>query len=125
MSFYQGLATTALKLITSKGQSMTWSRRVASAYDPATGAASITTTDSICRGLILDYPEKTYSAVATDGGMLVVRGDRKLLLAASGMSGFPQPEDTFLVGSDVWSVVATKAVDPAGTVLVYECQVRK
>lgn len=125
MSFYQGLAATALKLITDKGQSVTWRRRTAGAYDPATASATVSVVESQCQGLILDYKERNLSGVATDGGSLVQRGDRKLLLAAQGMPGIPQPEDTFVVGSDTWSVVLVKSVDPAGVALIYEVQVRK
>ena len=125
MSFYPNMATTALKLIASKGQSVTWQRRTAGAYNPATGAAAVTTAEVTCTGLMLDYKDRTTAGVNTDSQGLVQRGDRKLLLAASGMPGTPLPGDNFVVGGETWSVVFTKPLNPGGVALLYECQVRQ
>lgn len=125
MSFYNNMALTALKLIASKGQAVTWQRRTAGAYNPATGSASVTVAEVTCTGVMLDYKDRTTAGVNTDGQTLVQRGDRKLLLAASGMPAAPLPGDSFVVGGESWSVVFAKPLNPAGVALLYECQVRQ
>ena len=119
MSFYAGLSRTASKMLGDKGRAMVLRKRTAGAYDPATGVAAITTEDHNVIGAEFDFP-----ALLIDG-TTIQRGDKKIILAADGMTVEPDVDDVVLVATVPRNVVSVKAINPAGTVVVYILQVRK
>ena len=118
MGFYERMALTADRLLKGKGQAVTITRRSAGVYDPATGAATVTTTTQTGYAAIIDHNSNNID------GTLIKAGDKKLLLSPAGVSA-PVLNDTVTVGGVVYTVVEPlKTVAPAGTVVMYELNLR-
>ena len=117
MSFYDDMGAVALELLEEFGQSVTLSRETGGSTDPVTGEvtagtdASVTTT-----GLIKPYPENMID------GTRILASDRELVLSNEHV---PLPSDKPLIGGEEWAIVGIKTVSPAGTDVVYFCQVRR
>lgn len=125
MSFnYANTAATSLKLLTRFGRTVTLRRQVAGAYDPATGSATVTTTDYTGKGAIFDFDERRLGTVFAPGSTIQM-GDKYLLLAPDGITVAPAPGDFLIFGSDTWNIVNKKSVEPAGIVVLYELHLRK
>lgn len=117
-AFYAGLRSTAARLLGDKGQQMTLRQRVSGAYTPGQ-AVTVTETDHTVTGAVFPY-----SAILVDGTRVRV-GDKRVLLAAEGMTVEPDQDDRLQIGSVWHAVIAVKPVSPGGEVVVYELQVRK
>lgn len=117
MSFYDNMKKTATRLLTKFGQQVTLSRHVAGAYDPSTGSAVVTVTDQSGIGAVFDYGSKDID------GMLILSGDKKLLLSATGITA-PQVDDTVTIGAIIYTVKGIKVEAPAGTPVLFECTIR-
>lgn len=117
MSFYSGMAATALSLLQKFGQTITLVRKTGDSVDPVTGAvtagtdASVTTT-----GVLSKYPDKMI-----DGERVLV-GDRRLILSNEQV---PVTSDLVTIGGYDWSIIEIDTVSPAGTDVIYICQVRR
>lgn len=122
MSFdYDKSAATALRLLQKFGQAVTLRKQTAGAYDPATGAATVTTSDYSATGVFLDYKLQN-SGQALENSMVQV-GDKKLLLSPD-VTSAPDVDD-LIIGQGTWRIVNIKAVNPSGTPVLYELQLRK
>ncbi len=125
MTFYSQMQQTANKLLIGKGQPVTLTNVVPGVYDPATGGtAAATTTTQTGTGVVLDWEAKRVD------GTLIKNGDKQLLLsplnAAGGSLTAPVLGDTV---TDVAGVVYTLVdplgtLSPAGTPILYDCNVR-
>lgn len=115
---YANIAANALAALTDAGQDVTRRAYAAGAYDPATGAASITTTDTTRKGVIFDFG----AGKTLERGALIQIGDKRLLLDATATATMT---DHFIVGSDDYSVVSIGEVNPAGTPVLYDIHLRK
>ena len=118
MSFYSETAADATGAIREFGQTVTITHLTAGAYNPATGAVSNTSTVQTGTAVELDYN------VSEIDGVLIQRGDKKLLVAVSGITVI-EPNDTCTVGAVVYLIKNVKPLSPGGIVLLYEVQVRK
>jgi hypothetical protein len=118
-AFYTGLRDTAHRMLGDKGRTMTLHKVTPGTYDPSTGSAPITTTDYTCTGAEFDYP-----ALLIDGTSIQY-GDKKVLLSAQGLSAEPDVGDDITAGSTKRRIIASKAVAPSGTVVVWQLQVRR
>ncbi len=121
MAFYDEMAVTALELITEFGQPVTLRDTVKGSYNPATGTNSPdTTTERTAQGILLDFTGQEFQT-----NSLIKVGDKKLKIAASGMAAPPTLLSKVIVQGKTWSVVPPlKEINPAGTPLLYEMQVR-
>lgn len=121
MSFdYTSLATVADELLTEFGQAVTIGRNTAGAYDTSTGSATVTTESEDGTAAVFDYsPSQRFRA-----GGLILDGDKHLLLSSVGISE-PRPGDIVTIGSVDWAIITVKTTAPAGTAVLYECQVRR
>ena len=125
MTFYTRLQATANRLLRGKGQSLTLTRITAGTYDPATGGMTgATTSTQSAYGAIFDYGAKQID------GTLIKAGDKQLLLSPFKTDGTaltaPVLGDTVTVGSIVYTLVEPlKEINPAGTVVMYEVNLRK
>ena len=112
---YVGLEITSLSLITRFGKDATLNRVTEGAYDPSTGTnTGASTSTQTVKAVFTDYKEMQID------GSIVQRGDRLVLVAASGISE-PLTNDEI----DGYKVVNVKLVKPAETALLYKLQVRK
>jgi hypothetical protein len=115
--------TTAARLITAKGQSLTLTRRAAGAYSPSTGAAITETTQTV-KGVILPFS----SGLRKMGNTNIVQGDVQLLLSALNTTGgvitAPVVDDRVTAGAKIYTLVDVAPLAPDGTDIFYECTLR-
>ena len=117
MSFYGGLAKTAQKLIADKGRTVTL-RQVTggSAYNPLTDTMTNATTDTAVKAVFTSFKQDEID------GTLIMRGDKKVLLAA-GIE--PKGNDVIVDGATQYRVIEIMTVQPGDTTILYTLQVRK
>lgn len=115
MSFYANLAATARRLLDQFGTTATLTRTTMGEYNPATGAASQTTTTYICKAARFDYAQRDI-----DGTNIRV-GDQRIYMDATVM---PQTGDTIALGDRTYVVVTARSIDPALTAVLYDVQAR-
>jgi hypothetical protein len=122
MEFYAKMQATANRLLKGKGQSITLTRQTAGAYDPATGTAAVTTTTQTAYGAMFEYGDKNID------GVLIQEGDKQLLLSALNSAGTalvaPALNDTVTINTVVYTVVRIKPLSPAGTTVLFDCNIR-
>ena len=118
MSFYSETAADATEAIREFGQAVAITHYTAGVYDPATGSVSNTETLQNGTAVELDYN------VSEIDGVLIQRGDKKLLVSVSGIVAI-EPNDTCSLGAALYIVKNVKPLSPGGIVLLYEVQVRK
>ena len=118
MSFdYSKAAATALKLLTKFGMTITFVRTTGNSVDPITGVvtagtdASVTTT-----GLLRKYPDNMID------GTRILASDRELILSDEQE---PLPSDKPTINGEDWIIENIGTLSPAGTVVIYTCQVRR
>ena len=124
MTFYARLQATANRLLKGKGQSITLTKITAGTYNPATGGfTGASTSTQTAYGAVFDYGTKQID------GTLIKAGDKQILLSAFKTSGAaltaPVLGDTVTIGGVSFTLVEPlKEVNPAGTVVMYECNAR-
>jgi len=122
MEFYAKMQATANRLLKGKGQEITLTRRTAGTYDPATGTAAVTTTTQTAYGAMFEYGDKNID------GVLIKEGDKQLLLSAINSAGTalvaPALNDTVTINTVVYTVVRIKPLSPAGTTVLFDCNIR-
>jgi hypothetical protein len=114
----------AANMIAAKGQAVTITRNAAGTYNPATGAAVITTSAQSASAVVL--PLSAYRKATGN----VVEGDQQLLLAALDASGAvltaPHVDDNVTLASGgVVTITAVDKIEPAGLAIIYDCVVRR
>jgi hypothetical protein len=120
-AFYDEMAGVALDLITEFGLPVTLRTVTPGGYDPDTGETSAeTVTDQIGQGILAEYTGLDFQA-----NSLIKQGDKKLKLAAKGLTSAPSLLSKVIADGKTWSIVPPlKEINPAGTPLLYELQVR-
>lgn len=121
MSFYDEMAVMALELITEFGQPVILRDTIKGVYDPATGKTGPDTViERTAQGILLDFTGQEFQT-----NSLIKVGDKKLKIAASGLSLPPTLLSKAVIQGKTWSIVPPlKEMKPAGTPLLYELQVR-
>jgi len=120
-TFYDEMAVLALEMITEFGQPVTISKTEPGEYDPETGGeAPGTTVEQTAQGILLDFTGQEFQ-----NNSLIKQGDKKLKIAAQGLAWVPGLLDKVIAQGRTWSIVPPlKEVNPAGTPILYELQVR-
>jgi len=126
------------KTLKAKGQAMTLTRVSGGTYDPVAGSVTtpVTTTYTVY-GIETAFRD----GLTMSAGTLIQSGDRQAVVAADQATrwdaiadfdavtdffgGIPIPGDSLTIGGIVWKVIAVTPVNPAGTALLFKCQVRK
>ena len=109
------LGNAVVDLMQKYGSDLTLTRQVGGAYDSQTGTVSGgTPTPFNFRGVFINYDDKHID------GTLVLRGDRRLLMQARGMTTAPALGDV-IAGH---RVIDVRPVAPNGVAIAYSCQVR-
>lgn len=121
MAFYDEMAVMALEMITEFGQPVTIRATTSGEYDPETGTAPPDTTiEQIAQGILLDFTGQEFQ-----NNSLIKQGDKKLKIAAQGLEWVPDLLNKVIVQGRTWSIVPPlKEINPAGTPILYELQVR-
>jgi len=117
--FYSGLQSTATRLLAQFGKPLTLRIQTGSAYDPDTQTNVPTYTDHAVSGVIGNYQGRV-----TESGTLVQTDDKKILVSV-GAAPEPTAGAQIIDGSTVYVVQTVKALNPAGTPLLYELQGRR
>ena len=120
-TFYDEMAVMALDMITEFGQPVTISKTEPGEYDPETGGeVQGATVEQIAQGILLDFTGQEFQ-----NNSLIKQGDKKLKIAAQGLAWVPGLLDKVVAQGRTWSIVPPlKEVNPAGTPILYELQVR-
>jgi len=121
MAFYDEMAVMALEMITEFGQPVTISKTESGEYDPEIGGeVPGATVEQIAQGILLDFTGQEFQ-----NNSLIKQGDKKLKIAAQGLAWVPGLLDKVVAQGRTWSIVPPlKEVNPAGTPILYELQVR-
>jgi hypothetical protein len=121
MNFYDEMAVMALDMITEFGQPVTIRATTVGEYDPDIGSAlPDTITDQAAQGILLDFTGQEFQ-----NNSLIKQGDKKLKIAAQGLEWAPELLNKVIVQGRTWSIVPPlKEINPAGTPILYELQVR-
>ncbi|NWD74834.1 hypothetical protein HX890_12040 [Pseudomonas gingeri] len=121
MAFYDEMAVMALEMITEFGQPVLIRDIQSGEYDPETGTAGPdTTTEQTAQGILLDFTGQDFQ-----NNSLIKVGDKKLKIAAQGLEWVPALLNKVVVQGVTWSIVPPlKEINPAGTPILYELQVR-
>ncbi|WP_180698968.1 hypothetical protein [Pseudomonas crudilactis] len=121
MAFYDEMAVMALEMITEFGQPVTISKAEPGEYDPDIGgAAPDTPIEQTALGILLDF-----TGIEFQNNSLIKQGDKKLKIAAQGLEWVPDLLNKVIIQGRTWSIVPPlKEVNPAGTAILYELQVR-
>lgn len=117
--FYNGLQSTATRLLAQFGKSLTLRIQTGAAYDPDTQTNVPTCADHAVSGVIGNYQGRI-----TESGTLVQTDDKKILVSV-GAAPEPTAGAQIIDGATVYVVQTVKALNPAGTPLLYELQGRK
>ncbi|WP_085731202.1 MULTISPECIES: hypothetical protein [unclassified Pseudomonas] len=121
MAFYDEMAVMALEMITEFGQPVTISKTEPGEYDPDIGGESPgATIEQTAQGILLDFTGQEFQ-----NNSLIKQGDKKLKIAAQGLEWVPDLLNKVIIQGRTWSIVPPlKEVNPAGTPILYELQVR-
>ena len=121
MAFYDEMAVMALEMITEFGQPVTISKTEPGKYDPETGGeAPGVPIEQVAQGILLDFTGQEFQ-----NNSLIKQGDKKLKIAAQGLTWVPGLLDKVVAQDRIWSIVPPlKEINPAGTPILYELQVR-
>lgn len=117
MTFATNMAATALRLLTTYGQSISVTRDVIGSYDSSTGTVT-DSSDTTYSGY--GYPSN-YNSYQIDGTL--VRQDDTLLIFSSTTA--PVVNDIFTVGSQVLTVISVLKITAQGSNIVYKVQLRQ
>ncbi|MEO8640962.1 hypothetical protein [Pseudomonas sp.] len=120
-TFYDEMAVLALEMITEFGQPVIIRATTVGEYDPAAGTAPPdTVTDQTAQGLLIDFTGQEFQ-----NNSLIKQGDKKLKIAAQGLAWAPGLLNKVIAQGRTWSIVPPlKEINPAGTPILYELQVR-
>jgi hypothetical protein len=121
MAFYDEMALMALEMITEFGQPAIITKTEPGEYDPETGGDTPgATIEQTAQGILLDFTGQEFQ-----NNSLIKQGDKKLKLAAQGLEWVPDLLNKVIIQGRTWSIVPPlKEVNPAGTPILYEFQVR-
>jgi hypothetical protein len=120
-AFYDRMAATALRLIAQYGMTVTLRTVTPGAYDPELGETTPETiTEQAGQGVLIEY-----TGLESQANSMIKQGDKKLKLAAKGLTSAPSLLSKVIADGKTWSIVPPlKEINPAGTPLLYELQVR-
>lgn len=118
--FYQRMAATALRLIGKYGRPVIFKLETTGKYDPATGKTGPAfVREQTGQAVLADYSRREFET-----STLLVRGDKRLKLAAKGLEWVPTLATKAVIDGKSWSVISISEINPAGTPIVYDLQVR-
>lgn len=114
--FYASMAATSARLIRDKGQVVTLSSPEGGTYSPAVGFNPPTDAPVTTSGVALAYPARSVD------GTTILQGDVRLLLSPD---VDPRGYKVATFDGVAHAIVSVQPLSPAGTVLLYELQVRR
>ena len=121
MSFYFEMAAVALEMFSEFGQAVTIRDVIKGEYDPDTSTTSPdSVVERIAQGILLDFTGQEFQT-----NSLIKVGDKKLKIAAAGLGPAPSLLSKVVAQGKTWTIIPPlKEINPAGTPILYELQVR-
>ncbi|PSL23473.1 hypothetical protein [Dyadobacter jiangsuensis] len=120
MSFYGEMAELAKEQIEEFGRSVILRRNNQGDYDPATDSFSGgSSADVSVIALFTKFEQNEID------GTIILRDDKKVLIAASSLASPPQHNDILVDGDYEYKVLPLDIIRPGDTPLIYKLQVRK
>ena len=117
MALAGSLQKTASKLMSKFGGDVTIRVITVGAYNPMTGTASESTTDTTVKGVLEDVN-------AREVNDLVQAGDRRLTIAAADVSTAPTTADKVVISSVVHQVIRVTTIEQDNQPITYELILR-
>lgn len=114
---YASLASDVGAILAEFGATGTLTRNTPGTYDPTAGEVATTTTTQTVTACLFPYGDKFID------GTQILANDRQAFIGASGITG-PRAGDVLTWGTETLTVVKVKALAPARTYVIYECQMR-
>lgn len=122
MTFYDEAAQTALDMLAEFGATVSLEKTTGGTFDPVEGKETGATPDSQdVQAVFSDYSLQE-SGIALEDGTQILSSDKKITIAAKGLSWVP--EVNHIINGE-WIIQNVKEVNPAGTPIIYICQGRK
>lgn len=121
MGILDGLSGTVGNLLGTFGQEVTFTTYTES-FDPVAGKNERTPKTTKVRAMVEDYPAMVTRA-GSDAGDGVVRGDKKVTVAASAYT--PTVESKVTIGGAQYSVIKVDTQYGTDDALLYVCQARR
>ena len=90
----------------------------ATLQEPATGTVVNSGATHVASGVKLDYEQRAID------GTNILQGDQRVYLDPL-IAAAPQAGDTLTIGTEVFTVVASRPLSPAGVVVLHDIQVRR
>ena len=115
---YTALQSSFAALIEANGQAITFAYSAGKTQSIGSGSESGGTPTNVNGFGVLSK----YKREEIDGKTIEI-GDAKLI--CNNVDTEPEPEWTVSVNGDTWRVMAVMPINPAGTNIVYICQIRK
>jgi hypothetical protein len=117
MALAGSLRKTATKLMSKFGGDVTLRTVTTGVYNPVTGTASESTSDTTVKGVVEDVNAREVNDL--------VRGDdKKLTVAASALAAVPGLDDKVLISSVTHQIVRIETVEQDNQAIVYEIYLR-
>lgn len=114
---YASTALDAAELLAEFGALVTLTRITPGVYDPITGTVVNTEVTHTANGVKLDYEQRQID------GTNILQGDQRVYLDPL-IAEAPQTGDTLTVGTEVFTVVKSRPLAPAGVVVLHDVQIR-
>lgn len=116
MSFnYSALAASGGKLLKNFGRQLTFTRKADGTYSPNSGTTTQTTTTYQKYGCVFDYSD------AERGDSRIKQGDRRVLAEGHAY----KVGDQVSLDGVIYRIIAISNIQPAGTIVACNLQVRK
>jgi hypothetical protein len=115
---YAKARATAERLLGRFGQAMTLVVPGAATGDPWNPTLGAPVSHA-CKGVVLDY------SVHDRKNTLILAGDRQVYLSTEGLTATPDPAHKLTIGGETLAIVEVKPLNPGGTTILYEIQVRR
>ena len=114
--FYASLASTAKRLLTTYGQTVTVTRYVAGAVDPVTSIGTAGTSVTFTsKGAVFNYSNSLVDNAE------ILSTDKKLILESTTE---PQNNDVVTTATGDFTIISIKPLSPSGVVVIYDVQLR-
>ena len=133
---YAGLQDTATSLLRQFGKTTTLTKNVPGSFDPTTGTDSGKQTHTCEVLAVFVKPRVSFGTIRGDASFAhaIQQGDSIAIVAPKG-GKFITPPSYYFPGQEVipeqndvldgWTILEVEEVNPAGTVVLYKCHVRK
>ncbi len=120
MGIANELAEGVVEVLNELGKSITLRKINPGAYDPATGTATPTTVDTVCRGVAINYSDILVN------GTSIIAGDRQCYISAVSLGAVkPTVGDYIILADGTFVILDPGRVELQDTSVVWKCQIRR